>query len=210
MDEDDAYLYFGIWSSIPKTISGTGYNFRYIAGGGAESGAALGNFDSLTGSATFRGGAVGRYVTQGQVGGQNATIGTFTATATLNADFGDSSTAGTLSGSITDFREDGSPLAGWQVTLGSDTNVGVASTIAAGAATGSTVAGIGGVSVGGSWGATFHGIDNEGVTELSDTVKYPASQYPPVDLAGVTGWFDAGTGTTSVSLAGAFAATPGN
>ena len=208
VDQDDAYLYFGIWSSIPKGISGTAYDFRYMAGGGAESGSDLTNFGALTGSATFRGGAVGRYVTQGQVGGQNATIGTFTATATLNADFGDATAQGSLSGSITDFREGGSPLSGWQVTLGSDGNVGVASTIAGGAAGGDTVANIGGLSVGGSWGATFRGSDNEGVTELTDTVKYPPTQYPPVDLAGVSGWFDA-TGSNA-SLAGAFAATPSN
>ena len=206
VSQDDAYLYFGAWSSIPDSIGGTGYNFRYMAGGGHESGSDLGRFSALTGSATFRGGAVGRYVTQGQVGGQNAKIGSFTATATLNADFSapNDAAAGTLSGSITDFREGGTPLAGWQVTLGSTGNIGVASTIENGAASGSTVAGIGGVSVGGSWGATFHGIDNDGVSELTDTAKYPATQYPPVDLAGVTGWFDA-TGA-SVSLAGAFGA----
>ena len=179
-----------------------------MAGGGAESGAELGRFDALTGSATFRGGAVGRYVTQGQVGGRNATIGTFTATATLNADFGAADASGTLSGSITDFREGGSPLSGWRVTLGSDGNVGVPSTITTGAATGTTVANVGGLSVGGSWGATFHGSDNDGGTELTDTVKYPPAQYPPVDLAGVSGWFDA-TGLDA-SLAGAFAATPSN
>ena len=202
-DQDDAYLYFGIWSSIPDSISGTTYNFRYVAGGGAESGTDLTNFSQLVGPATFRGGAVGKYVTQGQVGGQNAKIGTFTATATLNADFGDGDTPGTLSGSITEFHEDGSRLVGWQVTLGSEANVGVASAIASAAATGSTVANIGGLSVGGSWGANFYGSDNQ---VLTDRDKYPATQYPPVDLAGVTGWFDA-TGT-SASLAGAFAATP--
>ena len=216
LDQDDAYLYFGAWSSIPDDITGT-YNFRYIAGGGAESGSDLGRFSALTGSATFRGGAVGRYVTQGQVGGQNAKIGTFTATATLNANFGAADAAGSLSGRITDFREDGSSLEGWRVTLGSATNVGDASDITLTAAgtddvTGSTVANIGGLSVGGSWGATFHGSDNDGVAELTDTAKYPATRYPPVDLAGVTGWFDAigpgstGVGPNDVALSGAFGA----
>ena len=215
-DQDDAFLYFGAWSSIPDNINGTTYDFRYVAGGGAEEGAALGNFNQLVGPATFRGGAVGRYVTQGQVGGQNAKIGTFTATATLNAHFGDApadgtadTAAGTISGSITDFREDGSPLTGWRVTLGGADNVGVASTITDGAASGITVANIGGLSVGGSWGATFYGSDNE---VLADRDKYPAKQYPVVDLAGVTGWFDAvgpgdGDGPNDVALAGAFGAT---
>ncbi|MYA59537.1 MAG: transferrin-binding protein-like solute binding protein [Chloroflexi bacterium] len=208
-DQDDAYLYFGIWSSIPDSITGT-YNFRYIRGGTIDSGFAT-RFATLTGPATFRGGAVGRYVTQGQVGGQNAKIGTFTATATLNADF----TANTLSGSITDFREDGNALAGWRVTLGKAGDVGdAASIVDAAVATqeNGTVANIGGLSVGGSWGANFYGSANE---ELADRDKYPASRYPPVDLAGVAGWFDAtgpGTGTdpNDVALAGAFAATPSN
>ena len=202
VNQDDAYLYFGIWSSIPDSISGETYNFRYIAGGGAATGGDLSNFNTLTGPATFRGGAVGKYVTQGQVGGQNAKIGTFTATATLNADFGAADAAGTLSGSITEFRENGSLLEGWRVTLGSSTDVGVASTIADAAATGSTVANIGGLAVGGSWGASFYGSANV-ITGLADREKYPA-----VDLAGVAGWFDATS--TSASLAGAFAATPGN
>ena len=201
-DQDDAYLYFGIWSSIPDNITGT-YDFRYVAGGGAESGTDLANFAALTGVATYSGGAVGKYVTQGQVGQQNAKIGTFTATATLNIDFGDGTAPGTLSGSITDFKEGGSSLTGWRVTMGSETNVAVASTIADAAASGSTVANIGGLPVGGSWGANFYGSDN---AVIADREKYPASQFPVADIAGVTGWFDA-TGADA-SLAGAFAATP--
>lgn len=203
VNHDDAYLYFGIWSSIPDGISGT-YDFYYVAGGGAESGADISNFDTLTGSATFRGGAVGRYATLAGVG-RAAKIGTFTATATLNADFGDSGTPGTLSGRITDFREDGSPLAGWSVTLGSTSNVGTPATIANAAVAAQdngTVANMGGVTVGGSWGATFHGSDNV-ITGLDDRDKYPAA-----DLAGVTGWFDATS--ANASLAGAFGATPSN
>ena len=210
-DQDDAYLYFGVWSSIPDNITGM-YDFKYVAGGGADAGLSSAKFTALIGPATFRGGAVGKYVTQGQVGGQNAKIGTFTATATLNADFGNGTNElGTLSGSITDFREGGSPLAGWRVTLGNEGNVGQVSPIENGlTAGGDTVANIGGLSVGGSWGATFYGSDNE---ELDDRDKYPATRYPVVDLAGVAGWFDAtgpgpGTDPNDISLAGAFAATP--
>ncbi len=207
VSQDDAFLYFGIWSSIPDNIAGTGYNFRHVAGGGAQTGSDLTGFATLTGSATFSGGAVGRYVTQGQVGGQNAKIGTFTATATLNAHFGTNTEPGTLSGSITDFREGGSSLAGWSVTLGSDGDVGVASPITLTAAdsddvSGDTVANIGGLPVGGSWGASFYGSAND-ITGLDDRQKYPA-----VDLAGVAGWFKAiGANANDASLAGAFAAT---
>ncbi len=219
-DQDDAFLYFGVWSSIPDNINGTTYDFKYVIGGGHESGTALANFGNLTGSATFRGGAVGKYTTQGQVGGQNAKIGTFTATATLNANFSDpnDAAAGTLSGSITDFREDGSPLAGWRVTLGgggSPANVGIPVDITladnADDASGITVANIGGLSVAGTWGANFYGSDNGVIANnpiFADRDKYPVSQYPVLDLAGVAGWFNAvGAGTNDTSLAGAFAAT---
>ena len=54
---------------------------------------------------------------------------------------------------------------------------------------GLTVANIGGLSVGGSWGANFYGSDNQIPATIRE--KYPASRYPPVDLAGVAGWFDA-------------------
>ena len=209
LDEDDAYLYFGSWSSIPDVISATtGYDFEYISGGGAEAGGDLTNFDDLAGAATFRGGAVGMYTTQGQVGGANARIGTFTATATLQADF----TANTLGGRITEFHEDGSPLAGWRVTLGLATDVSQGAPIAGAAVatqTGGTLANIGGLSIGGNWGATFHGSNNPGYSELTDKTMYPATGYPPVDLAGVTGWFSAARANPNdVAIAGTFGATP--
>ena len=98
VDEDDAYLYFGIWSSIPDNITGMGITSGTLQAAEPRNRKCdLSNFDALIGPATFRGGAVGKYVTQGQVGGQNAKIGTFTATATLNADFGADAEAGTLS-----------------------------------------------------------------------------------------------------------------
>ena len=85
LDEDDAYLYFGSWSSIPDDISATtGYDFEYIIGRRSRIRKRPNQlWRTLTGAATFRGGAVGKYTTQGQVGGANAKIGTFTATATL-------------------------------------------------------------------------------------------------------------------------------
>ena len=212
MDQDDAYLYFGIWVSEPVSVSGTP-DFEYIAGGGGvtvdadtrvviATTDAPGNLDALTGTATFRGGAIGKYATQGQVGQQNARIGTFTATATFTADFGTEAAAGTLAGSITDFREGGSPLADWRVTLGSTDNIGVPSDIRAAAATGNTVGSIGGVPVDGTWGADFHGSDNVNLDD--DRTEYPVTRYPVADLAGVTGRFNATSATAA--LAGAFGA----
>ena len=155
----------------------------------------LAGFDALIGPATFRGGAVGKYVTQGQVGGQNAKIGTFTATATLNAHFGKRHRSWHPFGSITDFREGGSPLAGWRSRWAEGQwprHVGVGAPIITGA-----------VPVVSPWQTSaacrweVHGAPPStaanGVltSELTDRDKYPASRYPPVDLAGVAGWFNA-------------------
>ena len=218
VDQDDAYLYFGIWVSEPDSVSGTPDpdsvsgtpDFEYIAGGGGVTVSGTGvvtattatptNLSGLTGTATFSGGAIGKYAMQGQVGQQNARTGTFTATATFTADFGDDTALGTLAGSITDFREGGSSLADWRVTLGSTANVGLPSTISADT-TGSTVGSIGGVPVGGNWGADFYGSDN---VSLADRTMYPVTRYPVADLAGVTGWFNATSPTAA--LAGAFGA----
>ena len=197
------------WVSEPVSVSGMP-DFEYIAGGGGVTVdrdtrvvtatiEAPDNFDALTGTATFRGGAVGKYATEGQVGQQNARIGTFTATATFTADF-ETNAAGTLAGSITDFREGGSPLADWRVTLGSTANIGVPSEISAAVATGNTVGSIGGVPVDGTWGADFYGSDNVNL----DETEYPVTRYPEADLAGVTGWFNAKSATAA--LAGAFGA----
>ena len=132
LPQDDAYLYFGIWVSEPDVISGTP-EFRYLAGGGGVTVGGTGlvtainatpsRFNALTGTATFRGGAVGSYVTRDQVGQTNSRIGTFTATASFNVDFGADNVPGTLHGQITDFREGGTSLAGWGLTLGNTANV---------------------------------------------------------------------------------------
>ena len=86
IDEDEAFLYFGMWASDPVDIDETPA-FQYIAGGAGA--ITTTTFTQLTGAATFSGGAVGRYATAGQVGQQNAAIGTFTATATFTANLGD-------------------------------------------------------------------------------------------------------------------------
>ena len=208
VDRDDAFLYFGIWASEPDEVSGNPM-FQYIAGGGAESGTDLANFNALTGTATFTGGAIGKYATQGQVGQQNASIGTFTATATFTVNFGTeggtpaAGAAGNVHGRITSLQENGTALTGWSVTLGAAADVAMAADITNAAATGGTVASIGGVPAGGAWGASFYGSDN---VVLPDRVLYPEAQYPVVDLAGLAGWFEATSDTAG--LAGAFAATP--
>ena len=210
LDQDQEYLYFGIWQSIPKLAS-SDHDFQVIFGGSSPY-ATVNVVPSTNqeGTATFRGGAIGKYVTRNQVG-QDAKIGTFTANVTLNAAFGGSPT---LAGSIDNFREDGSDLSGWFVTLGGATN---AATTDFSGGTVANVAGvnasIGGVPATGNWTATLYGTANAPTaTGGRDATWTDYSKYPTADLAGIAGHFDASNSDTdaskNVAVAGAFAATP--
>ena len=206
---DDTYLYFGIWYREPKDASATA-SFQWIRGGGNTISA---GFNGLEGTATFNGGAVGKYALKA-VAGREARIGTFTAKATFTASFGD--TNNTLSGTINEFREGGSSLgADWSISLIKD----AADTLAVLTATGTngeTHGSIGNVTAQGTWAATLHGSDNH-ITELdANRDKYPKTRYPTANLAGVVGWFNAYDGTgddpparlasSNAAIAGAFGA----
>ena len=215
---DNEHLFFGIWVNEPNLPSGT-HDYEYITGGLGT----LTNIGDLAGTATFTGGAVGKYVTRNQVG-EDARIGTFTAAANLTADF----TADTLEGRITNFRDGSQQLAGWNVYLGgtaTDPVTGFTGTVTGGAAStsGTATASIGGVSATGEWGATLYGTTNNNLGYDSgsppgtrDLTKYPLASYPLADLAGVVGNFHAistaadGTAQSAddatAALAGAFGA----
>ena len=74
----------------------------------------------LNGTARFQGPAAGKYVTRNLVA-NTAEIGQFTADAELLANFGTSGTetanAGSVSGSVTNFMENGESLGNWSLTL---------------------------------------------------------------------------------------------
>ena len=204
--EDEEYLYFGIWYSEPDIASGT-HGFEYIAGGD-DTGISPTNFGALEGTATYTGGAIGKYVTRNQVS-DNAKIGTFTATATFKADFDDDNT---LDGRITNFRDSEGPLTGWSVKLGGSDATQPAVLDEGGVDAGAgatTAASIGGVPATGNWAATLHGSNN---VETGLPTPVDRDEYPAADVAGVTGWFDAFSHSTSetsgAAIAGAFAASP--
>ena len=213
-DQDTEYLYFGIWASEP-TDAAQDHGFKWIAGGNTGTGT-LGNLNSLTGSAMFRGGAVGKYALK-KVANREARIGTFTATATFTADFGTAGAAGEISGSITDFHEGGTSLTGgWSVTLTEtaptlaipDDAVALAA-IMSGVAT----ARIGGIGATGLWAASLHGSNNPGYTDIAGIAGIAAAVKcsetagcPGVDLAGVAGWFEASDSDDLAAIAGAFGA----
>ena len=209
-DADTEHLYFGIWVEEPNVASML-HDYEYIVGGGDTLFTEM-DRTGLPSTASFRGGAVGKYVTTNQVG-ENARIGTFTASADFTATFGGSPT---LEGRLTNFRDGSQTLSGWSVhlgggTAGSPTNAPTAFT--GGTATGAASALIGGVSAAGQWGATLYGNTNDQLDHDPTTtpnprnlVMYPLARYPVADLAGLVGNFDANS--TNAALAGAFGATP--
>ena len=193
--QDSEFLYFGIWAYEPTDAAGAP-DVQWAAGGDADD---IANFANLTGTATFTGGAIGKYALA-KVAGRAAKTGTFTATASFSATFGGSPT---ISGRITDFKDGGSDLgSGWHVFLGSSASA--AATLAATGATGTTTThgAIDGDTAEGIWAATLHGSDN---ADMSAAADYTAAKYPRADVAGVSGWFRANAGTNA-AIAGAFGA----
>ena len=117
-------------------------------------------FNTLAGTATYAGSAAGQWAER-EAGALDETSGAFTADASLTADFGDATAPGTLTGSITNFRDaSGATLGNWHVTLNSRNT-----TITAGASGGGVVAtGTGNKTAGaadglgwtGGWAAQFY------------------------------------------------------
>ena len=141
--QDADYMYFGYWLQSPEDpgVENPEYMFAAFSGGADADGFALttgllgAQDEALT--ATYEGGAAGRYVTrklridaEGVDPQSPGYHGRFTATATLTANFGthedteadvtdpDSvATHNTIGGTITDFM-DGATNLGFEVTLG--------------------------------------------------------------------------------------------
>ena len=89
---DDAYLSYGWW--IHKSADGSTFTASAFVDnkGTVQAAAAL---DTLQGTATYTGGAAGKYALSSSTGGTND-AGHFTAKATLEADFSDNSITGTI------------------------------------------------------------------------------------------------------------------
>jgi len=207
-DQDDAYLYFGIWASEPKALDGTP-DIGWIAGGGARglgnaNNITASNFTTLKGTATFAGGAIGQYAIDRTDRSGPAKVGIFTATISLTADFGTPQTAGTLFGTISSFQEkDGSNLDSWNLHLGDRANAAAPMGSAMLAATGvaastdrlSVFGSIDGINVVGDWHARLYGEDNADAAPEGDRCR--TTNGCGVDVAGFTGWFRATDFTTT-------------
>ena len=114
---DADYLTMGIWIEIPDAVEGTHKLSPFYGGRDPFVEANVAN--ALEGTAKYEGPAVGKYVTRGR-GTNDAENGVFTATANLEAAFGEGDELGSISGKVTGFQGEGDHnLGDWQVTLGS-------------------------------------------------------------------------------------------
>ena len=221
--QDLYHLYFGYWLKSPEdpNVPEPDYMFSAFSGGGGDVFEVpdvlrtTQHDDPLT--ATYLGGAAGRYVTkklnfidQNVDTKSPAYHGRFTANAELTANFGvheDVTTddQNTIRGTITDFRDGDDTDLGFKVTL-TRQDIVVGSAIIQGDAGSATavfsVTDTSGPKIGddgGTWSAQFYGPT---AAEATDTMaaEDPATILP----SGVAGEFNVGTAHTRV--VGAFAA----
>ena len=109
---DDDYLVLGAWLEVPNDIDDAMLGDQSLVGilaTGSDpfNGSA---FAGLTGSATYEGPAIGIYEERPE-SSSDVRIGSFVATATLNADF----SSGAVTADILNFTEHGESLGDWAV-----------------------------------------------------------------------------------------------
>ena len=195
MMPDTSYMNLGWWLN---EMQNGDLNPMVAAWGTATAYAEDTKMAALIGKATFMGIAVGKYThkTINSISG-----GHFNADAELVADFGDTSDQGTLTGTIDNFQQDGTPIAaGWKVELGAeaagdplafDPKAGATITDGAVADTENGALGtFGSQKTMGTWNAMFVGNGRN-------------DEMP----GGVTGTFHVGETSHPVNMVGAFAAS---
>ena len=106
--EDDSYMYFGWWRSEVKNGRTLDFETFYDSVTGDEDGIDASTFNALTNSATYTGKATGQFAIHNAIG-DTFSSGSFTARASLEANFD----TNMLSGTITNFSNDKS----WSLVL---------------------------------------------------------------------------------------------
>ena len=185
MVPDYDHLYLGWWLNEEEDGS---YGFQTFAGGVGFPAGAADVTAAMAGTATYRGAAVGVYVTMDVSGGQvtRATSGEFTARATLEAHFFGARDAGEVTGTIDSFRSgNGVPMRGWGVELKA-----AGLTLGDASFAGETVGTLGPATRGeGSWEGRFHGTDGAAGSDARPghvTGRFDA-HFPGAHLAGAFG-----------------------
>ena len=195
---DTYYTVLGSWLRMPDSSSAasTEYDlgvFAYASSGALDT---AGTAEGFTGTASYTGPATGLYSAATYTGTgatrelESATVGSFTATATINADFGATTGAWTgASGTVTGFMEDGQSLGDWTVNLPNTNTTGVWAELFRGVTSGGQADGRS--LSNGNWGVLFH--------------RRSASGHPDLAL-GVFTASTAGSANDALHIAGSFAA----
>ena len=170
---DAIYASYGWW--IHKSADGSTFTASAFADvKGAVNAAATVN--TLQGTATYSGGAAGKYALSSSTGGTND-AGHFTADATLQADFGDASAGGTITGTIDNFMGADGMSRDWSVELKENmiADDGLINSTAAVGGTGAETAWtIGGTaaSASGEWSGTLYDNGDDGVPKVGTGTFY--------------------------------------
>ena len=161
---DEYYLTLGAWLMLPNSSSAPSfqYNLGVFAWGHAATALTNANIQALSGTATYEGPATGLYSKAAYRGSllsrelQSAEVGSFTATATINANFGGAGnfTGAGFGGSVTNFRENGESLGDWTVDLDAESPP-ASETMTDELFYGSTGGSADGESLSGQWGVQF-------------------------------------------------------
>ena len=195
---DTYYTVLGSWLRMPDSsaAASTEYDlgvFAYASSGALDT---AGTAEGFTGLASYRGPATGLYSAATYTGTgamrelESATVGSFTATAWLRADFGTTTGAWDgVYGTVTDFMEDGQPLGDWSVILPSTNTPGVWAELFRGVTSGGQADGRS--LSNGNWAVLFH--------------RRSASGHPDLAL-GVFTASTAGSANDALHIAGSFAA----
>ena len=153
------YVAYGWWSR--ETSSDVDVKPFQMAVG--ETDATVSEIETVTGTATYTGGAAGKYSIYNPLDSADSDSGAFTAASTLTAKFGNGTDRGTVSGELNNFMAGGSSR-DWTVTLkgaGDEAGGTISATGAIaydGDPTGQTVWSIDGneANAGGSWSGNFY------------------------------------------------------
>ncbi|MDE0004028.1 MAG: hypothetical protein OXQ29_15165 [Rhodospirillaceae bacterium] len=171
MMADPSYAYFGWWLNKGTTEGVEAGVFHSVTDGtgDAELLAAPADISALGGTATYSGSAAGKYAIQ--PGLSAASGGHWTADATLTADFGNETAAGTISGMVDGFMA-GGEMMDWSVALGETalTGTGTFDSATGDPATGDgvvwTIGGVDGAEAG-AWSGGLRAAGDNGVPTLA-------------------------------------------
>ena len=191
--KDTAYLSFGWWLNEMGTDGAYVFDaFAKVEGMDANE---LSGDDVLDGSATYKGGAAGKYAMQSTTD-DSASGGHFTASATLTANFdadlnpGDENDENGVSigGAITGFMTGDVSRPNWKVTLTAPAATATVGPITGAATTWKTGGAVDGM---GEWSANFYGTEDDTMHPMAATGEFNAAIGGDDDIARISGAFAA-------------------